>query len=181
MTRHFDNFEKCAPGIQSTARGCLCYHLQNLNKHSHFSGSLSYTAGIFYVYQQKMEGLTITRKLPRRLAGTLVGLTVSGVGIGSAYLFNKLVVKPLDSKELACSSCSLTRGAGVSSGFTGAGMLGVTSIYAYHFHPQMGPISLSVHSFNFLSKSVYGCLFLIMGGLTGLALARQLNIKNGLQ
>ena len=23
MTRHFDNFEKCAPGIQSTARGCL--------------------------------------------------------------------------------------------------------------------------------------------------------------
>ena len=159
----------------------LNYHGQNLYENSHFSGSLSYMAGIFYVYQQKMEGLTITRKLPRRLAGTLVGLTVSGVGIGSAYLFNKLVVKPLDSKELACSSCSLTRGAGVSSGFTGAGMLGVTSIYAYHFHPQMGPISLSVHSFNFLSKSVYGCLFLLMGGLTGLALARQLNIKNGLQ
>ena len=147
----------------------------------HFPGSLCYMAGVFYVYRQKIDGLKIVRKLPRGLAGALVGLTLSGVAGGSAYSFHRLVQEPLDSGELQCSSCSLTRGAGVTSGFTGAGMLGVTSIYAYHFQPKMGPISLSVHSFRFLSSSVYGCLFLFIGGFTGLALARNLNVRHGLQ
>merc|ERR1712150_235737 len=139
------------------------------------TGSLCYTAGINYVYRQKMDGLKIVRKLPGGLAGGLVGLTLTGVGVGSAYCFSRLVEQPLGNKELDCSSCSLTRGAGVTAGFTGAGMLGVTSIYAHHFQPNMGPISLSVHSFNFHCRSAYGCLFLLIGGFTGLDLARKLN------
>ena len=144
-------------------------------------GSLSYMAGVFYVYQQKMDGLKIVRKLPRNAAGALIGLTLTGVGVGSAYCFSRLVEQPLQKKELECSTCSLTRGAGVTSGFTGAGMLGITLTHAYHFQPNVGPISLSLHSITFLSRSVYGCLFLLIGGFTGLALARKLNGVHGLQ
>lgn len=133
------------------------------------------------MYGQKKDGIQIVRKLPRNVAGALVGLTLAAVGGGSAYCFRSLVEQPLNKKEITCSSCSLTRGAAVSTPFTGAGMLGVTSIYAYHFQPTLGPIGLSVHSFKFLSNSVYGCLFLFMGGFTGLALARKLNVHHKLQ
>ena len=138
-------------------------------------------SGVVYVYQQKVNGLKILQRMPSKMAGGLVGLTLATVAAGSTLTFHELVQRPVEEKQLDCSSCALTRGAGSTAAFTGAGMLTVTSIYAHHFQPKTGLANLLLHSLNFHRGGVNGFLFMFIGGFTGLALARKLNVQHGLQ
>ena len=144
--------------------------------HKSISASLSYVAGIFYAYTRQKEGHSPVRRLPGGASGALISLAVTGVAIGTSVTFNLLVEEPIKEKSLDCASCALTRGAGTSAGFSGLGMMAITTVHAYRFERGNAP-KLVLHAFNNLSKNLYGCLFLFLGGFVGMAIASDLNKK----
>jgi len=127
-------------------------------------------------YTHKEAGVKQLLKKSKAV-GPILLLTLAGVSAGAAVAMDHLVMRPVKAKELMCESCSMTRGAGVTAGFTSLGMLAITTIYSYHFVPEPSATKTLIHSFNVLRGGAFAYTIIFISGLVGLAVAKKVYMK----